>query len=59
MDLQQFLDLVGRGTVVEGGSEAHLFMHRTAQESLQVVAELNTGYGSPSGTGRSSGTAAS
>ena len=27
MDLQEFLDHVNRGALIEGGSEAHAFMH--------------------------------
>lgn len=46
-ELRDFLDLVGRGAVIEGGSEQHAFMLRTSQDALQVVAELNTGYRAP------------
>ena len=47
MDLHDFLDHVSRGAVIEGGSEAHAFMHGAAQEALRVVAELNGGYRTP------------
>jgi len=47
MELADFLDHVNRGALIEGGSEAHTFMHRAAQEALRVVAELNTGYRTP------------
>jgi len=47
MELQDFLDHVGRRAVIEGGSKQHAFMIRTAQDALQVVAELNTGYRAP------------
>lgn len=47
MDLQAFLNHVGRGAVIEGGSDQHAFMHAAAQEALQVVAELNSGYRAP------------
>jgi acetyltransferase-like isoleucine patch superfamily enzyme len=47
MDLQDFLDHVNRGDVLEGGSEAHAFMHDAAQEALRIVAQLNTGYRTP------------
>jgi acetyltransferase-like isoleucine patch superfamily enzyme len=47
MDLQQFLDHVGRGAVIEAGSPEHQFMHRAAQDALRVVADLNTGYRTP------------
>src|SRR5688500_14458079 len=47
MDLQDFLDHVNSGALIEGGSEAHVFMHGAAQEALRIVAELNTGYRTP------------
>jgi acetyltransferase-like isoleucine patch superfamily enzyme len=47
MTLQDFLDHVDRGAVIEGGSEHHRFMHGAAQQALRTVAELNTGYRTP------------
>jgi acetyltransferase-like isoleucine patch superfamily enzyme len=47
MKLQEFLDHVNCGAVIEGGSEAHKFMHAAAQEALRTLAELNTGYRTP------------
>ena len=47
MELQDFLDHVSRGAVIEGGSPEHAFMHGAAQDALQVVAELNSGYRTP------------
>ena len=47
MELQDFLDHVNRGALIRGGTEQHRFMHEAAQEALQVVAELNTGYHPP------------
>lgn len=47
MELQDFLDHVSRGDVIEGGSEQHLFMHRAAQEALRIVGDLNNGYRTP------------
>ncbi|KRD42662.1 thiamine biosynthesis protein ThiF [Oerskovia sp. Root918] len=47
MDLEDFLDHVNRGELIEGGSEQHAFMHGAAQEALQVVADLNSGYRTP------------
>src|SRR3954463_649986 len=47
MELSQFLDHVRGGAVIEGGSEAHAFMHRAAQDALRIVAELNAGYRTP------------
>lgn len=47
MELGGFLHHVGRRATIEAGSEPHAFMHRTAQEALRVLAELNTGYRTP------------
>ena len=47
MELQAFLAHMTRGAVIEGGSEQHEFMHRAAQDALQITADLNTGYRSP------------
>lgn len=47
MELQDFLDHVNRGAVIEGGSAEHTFMHHAAQEALRIVAEMNTGYRTP------------
>ena len=47
MELQDFLDHVNRGLLIEGGSEHHRFMHGAAQEALRLVAEINTGYRTP------------
>lgn len=47
MDIQEFLDHVNRGDVIEGGSQLHVFMHGAAQDALRVVAELNGRYRSP------------
>lgn len=44
MELQDFLDHVGRRAVIEGGSEQHQFMIHCAQNALQITAELNAGY---------------
>lgn len=47
MNLQDFLDHVDRGALIEGGSALHGFMHEASQEALRTVAELNTGYRTP------------
>lgn len=47
MDLHDFLDHVDSGRLIEGGSDAHRFMHGAAQDALQTIAELNTGYRTP------------
>lgn len=44
MELEAFLDHVNRGDLIEGGSEAHRFMHGAGQDALRIVAEINTGY---------------
>src|SRR6478752_10546295 len=47
MDLATFLDHVSRRDLIEGGSEAHAFMHGAAQEALKITSELNSGYRRP------------
>lgn len=47
MDLQEFLDHVNAGRLIEGGSAAHDFMHGAVQEALRVVAKLNGAYRTP------------
>jgi acetyltransferase-like isoleucine patch superfamily enzyme len=47
MELQDFLDHVNRGALVESGSDHHRFMHGAAQDALRIMAELNTGYRTP------------
>jgi hypothetical protein len=47
MELQDFLDHVDLGALIEAGSEQHRFMHDAAQEALRTVAEINTGYRTP------------
>lgn len=47
MDLQAFLDHLDQGKPVQGGGEAHQFMHGVSQEALRITAEINTGYHTP------------
>ena len=47
MELQDFLDHVNRGLLIEVGSEAHAFMSDAADQALRTVAEMNTGYRNP------------
>ena len=47
VELQDFLDHVNRGALIEGGSDHHLFMHGAAQDALRIVARINTGYRTP------------
>ena len=35
--LQDFLDHVNRGAVIEGGSEQHRFMHDAGQDALRII----------------------
>ena len=52
--LEEFLDHVNSGRLIEGGSEPHVFMHAASQEALRTLAELNSAYRSP---GRGAGAA--
>jgi acetyltransferase-like isoleucine patch superfamily enzyme len=47
MELQEFLDRLNSGRPVQGGSEAHLFMHGVSQEALKITAEINGSYHEP------------
>lgn len=47
MDLEAFLEQLNSGKPVEGGSEAHLFMHGASQEALKITAEINGSYHTP------------
>ena len=47
MDLEEFLDHVDSGALIEGGSEHHRFMHDAAQEAFRLTAELNGAYRTP------------
>jgi acetyltransferase-like isoleucine patch superfamily enzyme len=47
LQLQDFLDHVNRGGLIEGGSKHHRVMHGAAQDALRIVAQINTGYRTP------------
>lgn len=47
MDLEAFLEHLNSGKTVQGGSEAHQFMHGVSQEALRITAEMNGGYHEP------------
>ena len=47
MDLDAFLEHLSSGKPVQGGSEAHLFMHGVSQEALKITAEINGSYHTP------------
>ena len=47
MDIDQFLEHLNSGTPVQGGGEAHQFMHGVSQEALRITAQINSGYHEP------------
>ena len=47
MDLAEFLEHLNSGKPVNGGSEAHQFMHGVSQEALRITAEINGSYHEP------------
>jgi len=47
ISLQDFLDHVDSGALIEGGSEQHRFMHDAAQDAFRTTGELNSGYRTP------------
>ena len=47
MALEEFLEHVRARRVIEGGSEAHEFMHAASQEAMRTLVELNGSYHSP------------
>ena len=47
MDLAGFLEHLNSGKPVNGGSEAHQFMHGVSQEALRITAEINGSYHEP------------
>lgn len=48
MDLEDLLRALRAGETITGGSPLHAVMHRTSQEALRIIAELNNTYHSPS-----------
>lgn len=44
MEEKEFLEHLRLGNVVTGGSELHNYMHKLAQDAMQITAELNGGY---------------
>jgi acetyltransferase-like isoleucine patch superfamily enzyme len=47
MNLDEFLKHMGSGFPVRGGSDAHLFMHKLAQDAMKITCELNGSYHEP------------
>lgn len=43
MDIEQYRKKVSSDGYIEGGSEAHLFMHGAARSAQRVIAEINAG----------------
>lgn len=47
MELDEFLAHLNSGAPVQGGGEAHQFMHGVSQEALRITAEINGSYHNP------------
>ena len=47
MELEGFLEHLNAGKTVEGGSEAHMFMHGCSQEAIRICMEINSTYHEP------------
>lgn len=47
MELDEFLAHLNSGAPVQGGGEAHQFMHGVSQEALRITAEINGSYHQP------------
>ena len=47
MELDEFLAHLNSGAPVQGGGEAHQFMHGVSQEALRITAEINGSYHKP------------
>lgn len=47
MERDEFLARMRRGETADGGSDAHEWMHRLAEEAQQLTAKLNNAYHTP------------
>lgn len=47
MDLKAYLEHLNLGKRVEGGSEAHQFMHGVSQEAIRICMDINSTYHTP------------
>ncbi len=47
MNLNQFLEYMRNGGVIEGGSELHKMCYDLSQEAMKITAELNGHYNTP------------
>jgi hypothetical protein len=43
----ELLKLLNLGEVIQGGSDAHKYMHQASQEALRITAVLNGSYHTP------------
>ena len=47
MDREQFIAHIESGSVIEAGSEIHLYMHEMSQRALRYTSEINGSYHAP------------
>lgn len=47
LGLEEYLNYLRNGGVVEGGSELHQMMYQISQQAMRITAQLNTGYHPP------------
>lgn len=47
MDLKAYLEHLNLGQRVEGGSNAHLFMHDVSQDAIRICMDINSTYHTP------------
>ena len=47
MEIEDYLNYLKNGNIVEGGSALHMMMHGLSQEALKTTAKLNSGYHTP------------
>lgn len=47
MNMQDYLEHLNAGKVVEAGSETHQFMHGVSQEAIRICMEINNCYHTP------------
>ena len=47
MNLENYIEYLNSGKVIEGGSEIHQYMHILSQEALKLTMKLNNSYHTP------------
>lgn len=47
MELEEYLEYVKTGEVIEANSPAHLLMHKLSQEALKITTQINNEYHTP------------